>query len=78
MEWWGGGVKIKILVFFVNYFKEYYFFKMFLIMENYNFMIIYVVNNFIYCCGNINDRWFDDFFVFEKIVEKSDKYIEYI
>lgn len=47
-------------------------------MENYNFMIIYVVNNFIYCCGNINDRWFDDFFVFEKIVEKSDKYIEYI
>lgn len=51
---------------------------MFLIMENHNFMIIYVVNNFIHCCGNINDRWFDDFFAFEKIAEKSDKYTEYI
>lgn len=48
-------------------------------MENHNFMINYVVNNFIHFCGNINDRVFDDFFAFEKIAgKKSDKYTEYI
>lgn len=32
----------------------------------------------IHFCGNINDRRFGDFFAFDKIAEKSDKYTEYI
>lgn len=48
-------------------------------MENHNFMINYVVNNFIHFCGNINDRVFDDFFALKKIAgKKSDKCTEYI
>lgn len=69
--WWGGGVKIKILVFLAKHLKEHYSFKMFLIMENHNFMINYVVNNFIHFCGNINDRVFDDFSHLKKSQEKK-------
>lgn len=78
VELGGGGVKIKLLVFLAEHLKEHYSFKMFLIMENHNFMINYVVKNFIHFCGNINDRRFGDVFAFEKIAEKSDKYTEYI
>lgn len=50
---------------------------MFLIMENHNFMIIYVVNNFI----AVVTSTIDDLTIFlhlKKIAEKSDKYTEYI
>lgn len=77
-SWGGGGVKIKLLVFLAEHLKEHYSFKMFLIMENHNFMINYVVKNFIHFCGNISDRRFGDVLAFEKIAEKSDKYTEYI